>query len=328
MAARPQVISVVVPMLDEEDNVQVLHERLSAALATIEPSLDWELVYVDDGSTDGTPKLLHELQITDPHVVVVTLSRNFGHQAAITAGLDVARGDAVAVIDADLQDPPEVIPEMVRRWRGGARIVHAVRSEREGERRSKVVLAAGFYRVLQRLSDTPLTLDSGDFRLMDRRVVDQLRDMREDNRYLRGMVSWVGFAQEELPYRREARNAGVAKYSLRKSVSLALAGITAFSERPLRLATQVGALVTVFAFLLAVWTLVGRLVDPSRSIQGFASLMIAVLFIGGVQLLTIGLLGEYVGRIYREVKRRPLYVIGDVRRAGGGRSDEPIGPGA
>lgn len=322
------LVSVVAPVLDEELVVEEFYERTTAAMEAIAPPVGHEIVFVDDGSTDRTPEVLAKLAARDPRVRVLALSRNFGHQLALTAGLDHAAGDAVVAIDADLQDPPEVIARLVERWREGYKVVYGVRTRREGERRFKLLTAKAFYRVLHRLSDTPLPVDSGDFRLLDRQVVDVLGTVREENRYLRGLVSWVGFRQVGVPYERDRRYAGRTGYTLTRMLRFAVDGVTSFTERPLRLALQLGSLVTVGAAVGALTILVGRLVDPSRSLPGYASLMVVVLFLGGVQLFTIGLLGEYVGRIYRESKDRPLYVVADrVNLPEGPRSEPPRRPG-
>jgi dolichol-phosphate mannosyltransferase len=242
---------------------------------------------------------------------VLSFSRNFGHQVAISAGIDAARGDAVVVIDADLQDPPEVIAEMYARWSEDNKVVYGVRTRRDGERPTKKLTARWFYRLLGRLSDTPMTADSGDFRLLDRLVVEALKGMREENRYLRGMVSWVGFTQCGVEYEREPRAAGETKYTWRRMLRFAADGITSFSDRPLRVAVQLGTLVTLTSFLYGGWLVIGKLINPDRSLPGYTSLLVAVLFLGGIQLLTIGILGSYIGRIYTETKRRPLYIVAE-----------------
>jgi len=303
-------VCVVSPVYCEQDGIQTFYERLVAALEPME-GIAFQLVLVDDGSTDGTLDVLRKIAEKDDRVRVLALSRNFGHQLAITCGMDAARGDVVIVMDSDLQDPPEVIPQMLEQWRAGSKVVYGVRSSRDGETRLKLATARAFYRLLNRLSDVPLPLDAGDFRLLDRQVIDVLSQLREDNRYIRGLVSWVGFPQSAVVYEREARYAGQTKYSLTKMVKLATDGITSFSQRPLRLAFTAGAVIMAVSALLAAYIAFAKLADPARAIPGFASLMCAVLFLGGVQLLFLGLLGEYVGRIYRETKRRPLYVVAD-----------------
>lgn len=308
---RPQagdrpLVSVVCPVYFEEDVIDELYRRLKAALAAVEPPVEHELVFVNDGSTDRSLERLLALT-DDPAVRVLDLSRNFGHQLAITAGMDHAAGDAVVVIDADLQDPPEVIGEMVARWREGYQVVYGVRTERAGETRWKRATAKAFYRLVNRLSDTELPLDTGDFRLLDRQVVDVLMQMREGSRYVRGLVAWTGFDQCPLPYEREARAAGESHYTARKMLQLAANGLTSFSEKPLRLALQVGTAITTLTSLFALWIVFSTLRE--RTVPGFAALMVAILFFGGVQLLSLGVVGEYVGRVYREVKQRPLYIV-------------------
>ncbi len=308
MSAR-QLLSVVVPCYNEEAVIHETHRRLSRVLSNLE-DLEYELVYVNDGSRDRTPLLLQQLQVNDRRVRVVQFSRNFGHQIAVTAGLEHAAGDAVVLIDADLQDPPEVIREMVRRWREGYDVAYGVRTDRPGESAFKLGTAKLFYRGINRLSDTPIPLDTGDFRLMDRKVVDALQTMPERDRFVRGMVSWVGFRQVAVPYRREARFAGESKYPLFKMVRFALDGVTSFSVQPLRLATWLGFLVSGLALVGITYALTLRLFT-SNWVTGWTALFIMVLFLGGVQLLSLGIIGEYIGRIYGEAKRRPLYLVAE-----------------
>lgn len=305
------LVSVVCPVFNEEEVIENFHERATAAMLAIAPAVRYELVYVNDGSRDRSLAILRKLAEDDGCVRVVDLSRNFGHQIAITAGIDQARGDAVVVIDADLQDPPEVIADMIGRWREGFKVVYGVRTERPGENRVKLATAKWFYRILNRLSDTPLPVDSGDFRLMDRQVVDALCQLREENRYIRGMVSWVGFSQCAVEYARDARYAGETKYTMRKMIRFAVDGITSFSEKPLRVSIQLGIVTCVLGSLIATVIVVGKIVNPSSALPGYTSLMAVVLIFGGIQLLSIGLMGEYVGRIYRESKRRPLYFVAE-----------------
>jgi dolichol-phosphate mannosyltransferase len=269
----------------------------------------FEIVYVDDGSTDASPEILRELQALDERIRVVRFSRNFGHQMAITAGLEHAAGDAVAIIDADLQDPPEVLADFVAKWMEGFQVVYGVRTERDGETAFKLWTAKIFYRAIGKLSDTEIPLDTGDFRLMDRRVVDALLAMPERDRFVRGMVSWLGFSQAAVPYRRAARAAGVTKFSVFKMVKFATDGIVSFSILPLRLATWVGFAASGIAILGIVVTVIERLIGMEGLVKGWASILVAILFIGGVQLICLGIIGEYVGRIYGESKRRPLYVV-------------------
>jgi glycosyltransferase involved in cell wall biosynthesis len=303
------LVSVVAPVYCEERVVGEFYGRCKQALEALTPAIRHEVVFVNDGSTDGSLAALLDIAGRDPAVRVIDLSRNFGHQLAITAGIDHAAGDAVVVLDADLQDPPEVIGEMVRLWREGNQVVYGVRRARRGESAFKRLSAGAFYRILSRLSDVRVPLDSGDFRLMDRAVVDVLKELREESRYLRGLVSWVGFRQCPLPYDRDPRFAGKTKFGLSRMFVFALDGISSFSDKPLRVASHLGMLVTVGSLLAMVWVIAGKLIDPTRSIAGWTSVMVVVLFLGGVQLLSIGLLGEYVGRIFRQAKARPLYVV-------------------
>lgn len=302
----PCVLSIVVPVYNEEEVLPIFHSRLGAALGNIEGG--WEVVYINDGSTDGTLSILKQLQLTDSAVGFAALSRNFGKEAAMSAGLRLARGNAVILIDADLQDPPEVVHEMIAKWRDGYDVVYGTRTERPGESAFKLATARAFYRLLNRLSDVPIPLDTGDFRLMSRRVVDTLRAMPERDRFVRGMVSWVGFRQTPLPYRRAQRFAGESKYPLRKMLRFATDGILSFSIKPLQLSISLGLLAASLSMLGIGYALFLR-VFTSIWVEGWTALMIAVLFIGGVQLICVGILGEYVGRIYNEVKQRPLYVV-------------------
>jgi glycosyltransferase involved in cell wall biosynthesis len=299
-------LSVVVPCMNEEQVLAETNRRLIATLSQI--SLNFELIYVDDGSTDSTPDLLREIQLQDHRVRVVLFSRNFGQQVAITAGLEHTRGDAVAIIDADLQDPPDVIREFVAKWIEGYDVVYGVRAEREGETAFKLWTAKLFYRCISRLSDTAIPLDTGDFRLMDRRVVDALLAMPERDRFVRGMVSWLGFTQAAVTYRRAPRFAGQTKFSLFKMVRFAADGIVSFSILPLRLATWIGFAASGVAMVGIVLALFDRFFATGL-VRGWTSTMIAIYFIGGVQLICMGIIGEYVGRIYGESKRRPLYVV-------------------
>jgi polyisoprenyl-phosphate glycosyltransferase len=297
------VISVVAPMLNEAALARTFCDRVRAALEGEE----LELVVVDDGSTDGTTELLAELAAEDPRIRVVELSRNFGHQAAMTAGLDHATGDAVITMDADLQDPPEVLPALVERWRAGAEVVHAVRTSRPGETRFKTATASAFYRGMGRLAQVELQPDSGDFRLLDRRAADVLRALPERNRYLRGLAAWVGFTQAVVPYDREPRTADRTKWTLRRMVRFALDAVTSFSNVPLQVATVIGFVFAALA-LVAIPVAIGfRIAD--QFVPGVTTTIIAVLLLGGIQLMAIGVIGEYVGRIYDEVKARPLYVV-------------------
>lgn len=301
------LLSVIVPCYNEQDVLRATHERLTSVLAGMS-WLDYELIFVNDGSHDDTQSILTQLQLADRHVRVLLLSRNFGHQIAVTAGLEEAAGDAVVIIDADLQDPPEVIPQMVQLWRDGNDVVYGMRTDRKGESAFKLWTAKIFYRLINRLSETKMPSDAGDFRLLDRRVVDVINAMPERARFLRGMVSWAGFRQVSLPYERAARHAGSSKYPITKMVHFAMDGIISFSLVPLKLAIWTGFLAIWIAVAGIIVAVIDRLMDKHLT-RGWASLFVAVLFMGGVQLVSLGIIGEYLGRIYTEVKRRPLYVV-------------------
>ena len=300
--------SIVVPIFNEADTLPELYRRLSAMLNGLDaPS---ELILVDDGSGDGSLALMRQLAARDRRVKVISFSRNFGHQIAITAGIDHAAGEAVVVIDADLQDPPETIPDLIKAWQGGAELVYAVRAERIGETFFKRLTASFFYRLIASMTDLKIPLDSGDFRLMDRKVVEALKQVREHHRFMRGLSVWVGFKQAGVPYVRHERFAGATKYPLKKMVRFATDGITSFSYVPLQLATTAGFLFAGFAFVAAPVVAVLRLAG-SDFFFGQATTLISVLFLGGVQLIFLGILGEYLGRIYDEVKKRPLYLVSE-----------------
>jgi glycosyltransferase involved in cell wall biosynthesis len=302
-----QLLSVVIPCYNEEEVIGETMKRLKAFCSEI-VNLDVELIFVDDGSRDKTRELLKNYAAEDARIKLIGFARNFGHQIAVTAGIDAACGDAVVLIDADLQDPPEVIHEMIVKWREGYDVVYGTRTERQGESAFKIATARGFYRLLNRLSDVPIPLDTGDFRLMSRPVVDTLRAMPERDRFVRGMVSWVGFKQIALPYKRSVRFAGESKYPLRKMLSFAIDGILSFSTKPLQLSVGFGMLCASLALAGILYALWLRLFT-NVWVEGWTALMIAVLFLGGVQLISVGILGEYIGRIYHEVKNRPLYVV-------------------
>lgn len=298
--------SIVAPIFNEAPIIPELYRRIRAVMEqTGEP---WELVAVDDGSTDGSTDLLRQLAAQDACVRPVIFARNFGHQLAVTAGLDYARGQAVVIIDADLQDPPEVILEMIARWREGYEVVYAVRSEREGESWFKLATASLFYRLIYRITDVNIPMDTGDFRLLDAKVVKVLRSMRERHRFLRGMSVWVGFKQTGVKYRRAARFAGATKYPLRKMLKFASDAITSFSYLPLQLATYLG-FISAGVSILAIPLVIAMRLTGSMAFTGQATTLIAVLFLGGVQLISLGILGEYIGRLYDEAKGRPLYIV-------------------
>jgi polyisoprenyl-phosphate glycosyltransferase len=301
------LLSVVAPVYNEEELIEPFVRRACAAVA----DYPFELVLVNDGSSDATPELLDRIAAADPRVRVVHLSRNFGHQAALTAGLEHAVGDVVAMIDADLQDPPELIPTMVARWEEGADVVYAVRKQREGETAFKLATASWFYKLFDKLAQVDLEPNSGDFRLLDRRALDALLTMTERSRFLRGMTVWVGFTQTAVPYERDARHAGETKYTLRKMLRFSLDAIASFSHLPLQLATYVGLFSAGLAFVAIPIVAVLRL--SGSYLPGFGSLTIAILLLGGIQLIALGVIGEYVGRIYDEVKHRPLYIVREER---------------
>ena len=300
-----RLLSVVAPVFEEEDLVEAFHARVCAVLEGA--GVPFELVLVDDGSSDRTPALLAALADRDPRVRVIELSRNFGQQAAISAGLASSDADLVGIIDADLQDPPELIPQMLDHWRRGTDVVYAVRRRREGETRFKLTTARWFYRLFSALGDVALEPDSGDFRLLDRAPLDALLSMRERNRFLRGMTVWVGYTQTAVPYEREPRAAGRTKYTPARMLAFSLDAISSFSHRPLQIATLVGFLCAALAFVLIPVIVALRL--AGSYLPGFSTITILVLLLGGIQLMAIGLIGEYVGRIYDEVKGRPLYVV-------------------
>lgn len=303
----PSLLSVVIPCYNEAEVIGETIKRLRSFCADL-IDLDVELIFVDDGSRDRTRALLKGFAAEDPRIKLICFARNFGHQIAVTAGIDAARGDAVVLIDADLQDPPEVILQMVEKWRNGYDVVYGTRTERPGESRFKLATARGFYRLLNRLSEVPIPLDTGDFRLMSRDVVTTLKAMPERDRFVRGMVSWVGFNQIALPYRRAERFAGESKYPLRKMIRFATDGILSFSSKPLQISVAMGMTSATMAILGIVYALAMRLFTDIW-VEGWTALMIAVLFLGGVQLISVGILGEYIGRIYNEIKGRPLYVV-------------------
>jgi glycosyltransferase involved in cell wall biosynthesis len=304
---RQQTLSVVLPCFNEQE---VLHDTTTRLVKVLEQTgLNFEIIYVDDGSTDLTPQILREMVAQDQRVGVIRLSRNFGHQMAITAGLEHTCGDAVVVIDADLQDPPEVILEFVQKWKDGYDVVYGVRSNREGETTFKLSSAKAFYRFINWLSDTRIPLDTGDFRLMDRCVVDALLAMPERDRFVRGMVSWLGFSQVPVSYHRSARLAGVTKFSFLRMLRLAADAIFSFSIVPLRLATWFGFCASAIAVLGIFIAILERILGVEGLVKGWTSMVTAILFIGGVQLICMGIIGEYVGRIYSESKRRPLYIL-------------------
>jgi dolichol-phosphate mannosyltransferase len=314
-------LSIVVPCFNEEACLGELHERLTAGARAIVGE-DYELVLVNDGSRDSSWSIMRRMAAADPHLMAVNLSRNHGHQLALTAGLDLCRGEAILIVDADLQDPPELLPEMMRVMREeGADVVYGVRKSRSGETAFKRATAHGFYRLLSRATDVDIPLDAGDFRLMSRRALDALLAMPEQARFIRGMVAWIGFRQVPFSYDRQQRFAGVTKYPLSKMIRFALDALTGFSSAPLKLASQFGIWLSIGSVVLILYIAYAWV--TGMSIQGWTSLMLIVVVIGAVQMFVLGLMGEYIGRLYNESKRRPLYIVQEV--AGGDRRDARLG---
>ncbi|MFI0511604.1 glycosyltransferase family 2 protein [Streptomyces sp. WSLK1-5] len=307
---RRSLVSYVLPVYNEEDGIRAFHAELVTALGG-RPELDFELVYVNDGSGDGSLTILKDLAKNDERVRVVDFARNFGHQIAITAGLDVARGDAVIVMDTDLQDPPRVSLELVDAWREGAEIVHARRRSRQ-DTAFKRATAHLYYRVLRSSTDVDIPLDTGDFRLLDRRVADELRKYRERSRFVRGIVASMGYRQAEVAFDRDERFAGETKYPLRKMARLAIDGMTSFSTAPLKMITRLGFMVLALSLLGIVYALAMKFFRPDITVSGWTMMMCVVLFLGGTQMLSLGVIGAYVGRIYSEAQGRPLYLVRDV----------------
>lgn len=302
--------SFIVPVFNEEATLPELYRRLSKVMDSMDGSA--ELILVDDGSRDRSLMLMRDLHDRDRRVCYLSFARNFGHQIAVTAGLNFVRGQAIVILDADLQDPPELIPEMAAKWRQGYEVVYAQRVQRRRESWFKRLTAYVFYRLLHQLADVDIPTDTGDFCLMDRRVVDALNAMPERNRYIRGLRSWLGFRQTAIAFERDPRFAGDVKYTFRKSLALAIDGLVSFSKVPLRISTYLGLFSAVVAILMAVLIVYWRFFSPVSPLTGFATIAVAIFFLGAVQLFSIGILGEYIGRIYEEVKNRPLYTLGEV----------------
>jgi len=298
--------SIIAPVYNESGSLPEFYRRVKETMQTLGDS--WELVLIDDGSQDGSTEIVYNIASGDEHIQPVIFARNFGHQLAVTAGLDYSRGKAVIIIDSDLQDPPEVIPELIEKWQEGFEVVYAVRTEREGESWFKLLTASVFYRLIYRITDVNIPLDTGDFRLLDRKVVNVLKQMRERHRFLRGMSVWVGFKQTGVSYRRAARFAGQTKYPLKKMFKFASDAITGFSYLPLQLATFIG-FISAGLSILAIPLVIALRLAGSQAFFGQASTLIAVLFLGGVQLISLGILGEYIGRLYDEARGRPLYIV-------------------
>jgi dolichol-phosphate mannosyltransferase len=303
------LISVIIPCFNEETVLRDTYRRLSAVLSG-QAYFDYELLFVDDGSLDSTNSILKDVAQRDPHVNVLKFSRNFGHQPAVSAGLKRCRGDLAVIIDADLQDPPEIIPEMVKLLVSTrSNVVYGVRKRRKGETLFKRGTAALYYRILSRLSEVPLPVNAGDFRVIDRKIINAFNALPENNKYIRGLISWMGFRQTPFEYEREARHAGATKYTLKKMLRFASTGVFYFSKKPLKLASMFGFLSVGVGLLLSFWILFNKIVNPQFSVSGWASLILLVIYFGGVQLLTIGILGQYVGSLFDEIKKRPEYIL-------------------
>lgn len=317
VAVKEEMLSIIVPAYNEQEVLPEFHRRMTCVLQSL--ALDYEIVYVNDGSKDSTLDILRELQRSDRHTAIVDLSRNFGKEIALTAGLDYARGGAVVVIDADLQDPPELIPDLIKGWRDGFDVVYATRSAREGETFMKKATAHLFYRVVQSISRFKIPEDTGDFRLLSRRAVDALKQLREQHRFMKGLFAWIGYPQKSVPYRRDPRFAGETKWNYWKLWNFAIEGITSFTIAPLKLATYLGLMVALGAFSYGGFIIVKTLIF-GNTVAGYPSLMVVVLFLGGVQLVALGIIGEYLGRMFDETKGRPLYLVNAYHNAAVGKS--------
>lgn len=311
MTKASMLVSVIVPCYNEEDVIRETYAQISDTLRN-DQSLQYEFILIDDGSRDGTPGILREIARQDQRVKVLFLSRNFGHQPAVSAGIRHACGDLAVIIDADLQDPPQVIPEMIRLLLdSGSNVVYGVRKRRKGENPAYLLTAKLFYIVLNKLSEYPLPVDTGDFRVIDRKIMLAFNNLRENSKYIRGLISWMGFKQTPFYYERNPRHAGIPKYTLSKLVRLATTGIFYFSKKPLRIATAFGFLSVGLGLLLSAWVIYGKLSNPQYSISGWTSVILTIIYFGGVQLLTIGILGHYIGSLFDEVKGRPEYLIAE-----------------
>ncbi len=305
-------ISYVLPVHNESGNIELLHHELSDAIASKSDVYDFEIIYINDGSSDDSLAKLHEVQAKDKQVVIINLARNFGHQLAVTAGLDHAKGDAVIIMDTDLQDPPLVSLKLIDKWEAGYDVVYAQRRTRQ-DSAFKTVTARGYYWLLQKLAEIHIPRDTGDFRLIDRKVVDALNQFREHNRFLRGLVSYVGFRQSAVLFDRAERNAGSTSYPLKKMLKFAGDGLLSFSVFPLKLISRIGYSISALSFLGIIYALLVKIFDPSTVVPGWTFIVIAILLVGGMQLIMLGVLGSYIGRIYTEVQNRPLYIIESIR---------------
>ena len=303
------LLSVVVPAYNEQEVIDEFHQRITQVMQSL--NMAWEVVYVNDGSHDQTLDKLRQLHSTDEHVCIVDLSRNFGKEIALSAGLAHTQGDAVVVIDADLQDPPELIPELIKEWQNGSDVVYARRTQRDGESFMKRFTAAVFYRLMRNVGRVKLPEDTGDFRLLSRRAVNALNTFKEQHRFMKGLFAWIGFKQKAVYYQRDARLAGTSKWSYWKLWNFALDGITSFTITPLKIATYIGIITSLCAFIYGTYMLVTTLMY-GNPVPGYPSLIVIILFLGGVQLMAIGILGEYIGRIFTETKQRPLYFVNEL----------------
>ena len=302
--------SFIIPIYNEEETIAEMYRRMRAVMDRMDGTV--ELILINDGSRDRSLHLLRDLHDRDSRICYLSLARNFGHQIAVTAGLNFARGQIIVILDADLQDPPELIPDMVEKWKQGYQVVYAQRTQRRQESWFKRFTAYIFYRLLKQLADVDIPTDTGDFCLLDRQVVDVLNAMPERNRYIRGLRSWIGFRQTAIRFERDPRFAGEVKYTFRKSLALAINGLVSFSTVPLRISTYVGLLAAIASILMALLVLYWRIFVPNSPLTGFTMVLMAIFFLGAVQLVSIGILGEYIGRIYEEIKGRPLYTVGEV----------------
>jgi dolichol-phosphate mannosyltransferase len=300
------LISIVVPIFNEEAVIPHFYERLKKVISS--QAMDYEMIFVNDGSTDQSMEKLLKLSQSNPRIKIIELSRNFGHQIAITAGLDHANGQAIVIMDGDLQHPPEVIPELIQKWKEGYELIYTIRKETKDASYFKRISSSVFYWLINKIGDIPIPKYGADFRLIDRKVLESMKLLRERSRFMRGLFNWVGYSQTGVEFKADVRYAGVTKYSLKKMIQFALDGIVSFSSFPLRISTYFGFVISIISFIYAAFAIYARLFT-NIVLPGWTSILVAVLFLGGVQLITIGLLGEYIGRIYNEVKQRPLYII-------------------